>query len=317
VQTLDLTRLASATIPTDLIARGDVISIEIAAGLKRDETSEFKARVADDGTVNVVHVGDVHVEGLSLTEAETAVLQACVDRELYRSPHITVTMVRPKVNRVTVLGAVKEPTTVELRSGSSDLLQAIVQAGGLTEDAGTMVEVRHPGYREDSFDDPAIADDPGDGPRLASLDRPVRATPASSIRVDLASLGTADPKTYELQDGSVVMVEKRDPPALQVLGLVQRPNQYDFPVGKNMRLLDAVSLAGGVSNTLADKVFIIRRREGHEPLLVEASLHKAKRHGQDNLLLEPGDTVSIEQTPGTVFMDMIRVVGVTLGGSLF
>ena len=92
---------------------------------------------------------------------------------------------------------------------------------------------------------------------------------------------------------------------------------YEFPLGKNMRLTDAIALAGGTSNQLADKVFVIRRREGSEPMLVSVSLRKAKRDGSENMLLEPGDTVSIEQTPGTVFLDAIRTVGVNLGGALF
>ncbi|MBX3444500.1 MAG: SLBB domain-containing protein [Planctomyces sp.] len=318
-RTLDLTKLASATVPESRIARGDVLDITVAAGSGRDDILTMPARVNDDGTVDVLHVGPVPVEDLELVEAEAAILRACVQQQIYVSPLVTVTLKRPKVNRVTVLGAVEKPQTVELRSGNSDLLQAIVQAGGLTEDAGTMVEVTHPGFREGSRrgTPPIAAGEELDGNQLASHEQPTGEFRPRAFRVDLASLSQESRDRLELPDGSVVMVEKRDPPALQVIGLVQKPNRYEFPVGKNLRLLDAISLASGTSNALADKVYVIRRRERGEPMLVEGSIRKAKRNGAENLLLEPGDTVSVEQTPGTVFLEAVRSVGVNVGGALF
>jgi hypothetical protein len=52
-------------------------------------------------------------------------------------------------------------------------------------------------------------------------------------------------------------------------------------------------------------------------MLVGLSLRKAKRNGPENILLEPGDTVSVEQTPFTIFFDAIRRVGLNMGGALF
>ncbi len=252
--------------------------------------------------MEVLHVGAVPVAGLDLAEAEAAITRACIDREIYRAPHVTVVMKRPKMNRITVLGAVEKPGVVELRNGNSDLLQALVEAGNLTKEAGSIVEVHHPGFRPADQIMPKIAEGPGaSGNQLTSLEIPARPSSARSIKVDLASLGTGTQQNFELQDGSVVRVEKRDPPALQVIGLVKEPDRYEFPLGKNMRLTDAIALAGGTSNQLADKIFVIRRREGAEPMLVNVSLRKAKRSGAENILLEPGDTVSVEQTPGRCF----------------
>jgi polysaccharide export outer membrane protein len=317
IQTLDLTKLASATIPEDRIAKGDVLEVTIAAGSGRDSVATFPTRVKDDGAVEVLNVGDVPVLGMSLPEADFAIAQACIQRDIYRSPHVVVTMKAPKVNRVTVMGAVQKPSTVLLRSGNSDILQAIIEAGGPTENAGTVVEVRHPGYRG-SVDEPhPIAEGDESNPNRWASHETESAGEPTSYRINLASLGKEDASTYELEDGAVVSLEKQDPPALQVLGLVRKPDRYEFPIGKNLRLLDAISLAGGTSNQLANKVFVIRRREKQEPMLVEVSMRAAKRHGEQNMLLEPGDTVSVEQTPGTVIIDAVRTIGVNLGGALF
>jgi len=319
VASFDLTKLSSATIPVDLIACQDVLEVTIASGVERDGIKTMPSRVNESGEVDVLHVGAVRVAGLDLAEAEAAIHQACVDREIYRTPHVTVVMKRPKVNRITVLGAVEKPGVVELRNGNSDLLQALVQAEGLTKEAGSMVEIHHPGFRPQDSGTPRIAEQPdAQGNQLTSFDdAPAKLTASRTLKVDLASLASGTKSNYDLEDGAVVRVEKRDPPALQVIGLVKKPDRYEFPLGKNMRLTDAIALAGGTSNQLADKVFVIRRREGTEPMLVSTSIRKAKRDGAENMLLEPGDTVSIEQTPGTVFLDAIRSVGVNLGGALF
>jgi polysaccharide biosynthesis/export protein len=318
ISSFDLTKLSSATVPEDLIAREDVLEVTIASGLGKESIQAMPSRVNEAGEVDIVHVGLVPVAGLDLTEAEAAIARACIDRDIYRSPNVTVEMKRAKVNRITVLGAVEEPGIVELRSGNSDLLQALVQAGNLTKEAGSVVEIHHPGFRPGEENTPRIAEESdAAGNQLTAFNTPAKTASARTLKVDLASLGTGSDVNYDLEDGAVVRVEKRDPPALQVIGLVHKPDRYDYPVGKNMRLTDAIAIAGGTSNQLADKVFVIRRREGAEPMLVGISLRKAKRIGAENMLLEPGDTVSVEQTPGTVFLDAIRTVGVNLGGALF
>ena len=46
------------------------------------------------------------------------------------------------VNRITVVGAVKEQGMVELPKGQSTLLAALMAAGSLDEKAGTEIEIR-------------------------------------------------------------------------------------------------------------------------------------------------------------------------------
>jgi len=42
-----------------------------------------------------------------------------------------------------------------------------------------------------------------------------------------------------------------------------------------------------------------------EPIVIRASLSKAKQNGLENLRLMAGDTISIEQTPKTAIVDTI------------
>ncbi|MCG6154446.1 polysaccharide biosynthesis/export family protein [Rubinisphaera margarita] len=321
-QTIDLTKLATATTTQDLIGAGDVIEVSISAGLAATDTTTFPVRVTDDGAAQLPMIGNVELAGMNLEESEAIIAGVCVDKGLYRAPHVTVTMKRPKLHRITVLGAVEEPATYELRAGQSDVLQAIVAAGGLSKDAGVFVQVRHPGYRgeSDGSSAPLIAElDPESGVQTVSNEsKVVQPIGMQTVRVNLASAATERPETLRLNDGGIVMVERRDPKPIHVLGLVKKPNRYEFPISEDLRLLDAVSLASGTDNPLADKVYIIRNTPGsEEPTLIEASLRKAKRNGRADLRLAPGDIVSVEQTPTTALYEAVRLIGFGISGRVF
>ena len=106
---------------------------------------------------------------------------------------------------------------------------------------------------------------------------------------------------------------------LTVVGLVHTPGQYKFPVGQNLSVLDAISLSRGINSPVANKIYIIRKRPGvPEPMLIQVSYSKAKRNGsEDNILLQPGDVVSVEQTPATVMLEVLNVAKFGITGRAF
>jgi polysaccharide export outer membrane protein len=118
----------------------------------------------------------------------------------------------------------------------------------------------------------------------------------------------------------VVPAQKR---IIHVSGLVKNPGKYELPITEDIHLLDAIALAGGYSSLVADKVLIIRRVPGQElPITIQASLRGSKRNGRENLLVAPGDSISLEQTPTTVVVDTFaRIihfsVGVTGASTIF
>jgi polysaccharide export outer membrane protein len=143
-----------------------------------------------------------------------------------------------------------------------------------------------------------------------------------TVHVDLAgaapTLGD-----YRLGDRDMVVAPPREKEMIFVTGLVTKPGQFELPPRQDMRLLDAVAMAGGVSVPVADKVLVIRRAPGRpEPVPIAASLSAAKRNGRENLLLGPGDVVSVEQTPATAvvdtFMKLFRMsFGVASSATMF
>jgi len=321
-QHLDLSRLSQSSQRNEVVYPGDMINVGIATGLETRGATSWMLRVDDRGSVNVPLIGDVDIGGLELTEAEAAIHNASVEREIYRNPQVSVAVQKRRANAVTVLGAVEKEGTYQLASNQSDLLSALVAAGGFSKDADTVVEIRTPAApvtrttartgaaAESEIVAGGDAEDPG-RVTLASLgednDAPAdRPAPLQSTRIDLTRTD-AQSANYHVQDGGVVMVMRRPKQTMQVSGLVKKPGQFEMPVDQELHLLDAVALAGGLTTEFADKVIIVRGSNGgRESIMISASLDKAKRDHRENIALGVGDVVYVEQTPLTFTMTELQ-----------
>jgi len=90
-------------------------------------------------------------------------------------------------------------------------------------------------------------------------------------------------------------------------GLVKKPGEIELPRDRELRLLDALALAGGRNVQMADKVWVVRQVPGRpEPVLIEVSVKQAKRDRRSNLRLAAGDVMSVEDTPATFVYDLLK-----------
>jgi polysaccharide export outer membrane protein len=331
---INLSRIARTGSSTSRIGPGDLLKVTIASGIDDKPPQPVEIRVTDDGTALVPLIGPVHVAGLEPFQAEQRVASAAAERGIYRQPYVTLIVAEQAVNRVTVLGAVAKPGVYELPRGASDLVNALGAAGGFADEAGTEVEVLHqrtasflangstqrasaaPGhvavasYNEAAppLDSPELASPLGEQQTSRAIGTFGQAAPRTeTVRINLAQAGQADDANCELGDRDVVMVLPQEERYIHVTGLVARPNQFEIPQDQDIRLLDAIAMAGGTSSPVADKVYVIRQWKGMpQPAIVEASIDKAKQNGDDNLLLAPGDLVSVETTLTTTIVDTAK-----------
>ena len=289
---VDLSSLAQTSVRSEAIYPGDVLEVTIATGLEERSPERWPLRVSDAGLVNVPLVGNVQVAGLLLPDAEQLIRRECIDRRLYRNPQVSVLLRGRKTVRVSVVGAVAKPGTYELPAVNCDLLAALIAAGGLTPEASTIVEIRNI---------PDASTVPADGDPRRTLAQ------TDAVRIDLIAAGHGLTPDYQIDDGSVIMVREQEPKTIQVIGLVRKPDQLEIPPDREVRLLDAIAMAGGLTMELADKVHVIRNLEGaDEPVVIAASMREAKRGGPANLRLAPGDVVSVEETPLTFTVSTIQ-----------
>lgn len=299
VHSVDLSRLSNASSGGDILQPGDMVEVTVATGVEETAPPKWELRIANNALLDVPLIGPVQLEGVTPTAAESRIREQAIQRGLYIDPKVTVTVKKKQTNRVTVAGAVNAPASYELPVASSDLLNSITMANGFTDEAGSVIEIRHP---------------PGFGPQefLTTPDGQVIPASASSerlsaIEVDLARLEEIGPDHLKLYDGSVVTVKKRKKRTVSVMGLVHEPGTIEMPEDEPLTLLDAISEAGSTRVSFADRVQIIRRGpDGQSPVVIDASIREAKMGGEANLELAAGDVVSVEETPTTFAVETIR-----------
>jgi polysaccharide export outer membrane protein len=197
----------------------------------------------------------------------------------------------------------------------------VASAGGFSEDAGSEVEVmrEHFGASTASADEKeevvtASYNDPSFLPPPLEVDRPHSFGP-HTYRLDLTQADPGRQADYSVGDGDVVMVLPEKERYIHVTGLVNNPNQFKIPRHQDVHVLDAIAMAGGLKFDVADKVYVIRRLEHMpEPVVIQISVAKAKKNGDENLLLAAGDLVSVESTILTHTVDAVtRFFHITMG----
>lgn len=313
LETINLSGLSDQSVSAEVIQPGDVLDVTMINDFTKLSTTTNPIRVGDDGTLVVPLVGRVTVGGLEIEQAEQVVNAESINRGIFRNPTITLTMKQCRTHTVTVTGAVNKPGPHSLPRGSTSLMAALLAAEGLSKEAGSNVEIRRTDSRcvLESIQQQAALNG-GVSPVAYEQQMPLQV-----IQVNLKTAADGATRLPDLRDGDVVYVPKRNPLPLYVIGLVARPGSFPYPLNQEMRVVDALALAGGVSNMMAEDIIVIRRLPGQkEPARIAVSLHAAK-NGQDNITLAPGDTVSVERTAATTAIEAIQsFFRVSIGGNI-
>jgi len=142
LKSLQLASLGTPVQSEYRIQPGDLLEVTISDLVGENQFYPLPARVLTDGTIRLPLVGPVAVVGLSFPEAEQTIFATYSSQGLLHKPLVTVTLRETRKIHIYVLGAVNKPGQYELTANECDLLTGLVAAGGLTPDAGTIIEVR-------------------------------------------------------------------------------------------------------------------------------------------------------------------------------
>lgn len=112
---------------THRLSPGDVVKINV---FQAEELST-EERVSDDGAVVLPLVGSVPVAGLTSEQAEGKIA-GILGKDYLQNPQVDVFVSEYANMKVSVGGEVEKPGVFQI-SGQTTLLQAIAEAGGLTE----------------------------------------------------------------------------------------------------------------------------------------------------------------------------------------
>ena len=318
-QQIELRGMSSFGGVSTAVGPSDLLEVSIVTGLASDDAKPVQVRIGNDGSVDIPYVGPVIVTGLEPTAVGDRIAETAIERGVYRRPQVNVIVAEQATNRVTVLGAVNEPGVQEVPRNACDILSAIASAGGFTDEAGTVVEVLRHGSNGLAANHPVPLPEPDSeandsGVQPVAFNAPVLNGGASSHseQIDLANFGSQPQVRQRLDDRDVVVVRPREKRVIHISGLVRKPDQFELTENHDLRVLDAIAMAGGVTTIVADKVIVIRQSPYHPaPVVVQVSISQAKKDGAENLLLQSGDMISVEPTATTavvgVFKDLFRV----------
>lgn len=219
--------------------------------------------VGDDGTITFPLLGSVSAGGLTIAELQAAIVRGLSDGFL-RAPQVSVDMVQFVSQRVYAIGEVRTPGAVTL-SGTSSLLDVLVKAGSLTEQAGGDIRLLR---RKGANATGPLAPGQPDVEEVARIN-------VQQVRRGLITFNGS------LADGDTIFVPRAE--SVYVLGNVNRPGTYTLDPGVTT-VMTAIAQAGGISELGSTKRIRVSRTQDGRVVELEVKLSD---------LLQPGDTLVV------------------------
>lgn len=202
---------ASGPIMVEKLGPGDLVEISV---YNVPELST-KARVNNSGDLYLPLVDYVHVQDLTVEEAQTLIEKRLEDAGYVRSPHVTIFVDEAASQGVTLLGEIGRPG-IYPDTTDRKLYEVISQAGGFTQTASRKIAI-------------------------------IRKNQPDPIRIDLPrNLADDLSGNVEILPGDTINVPKA--PIIYIVGDVARPSGLLVDNGV-LTVLQALALAGGTNRT--------------------------------------------------------------------
>jgi polysaccharide export outer membrane protein len=279
----------AANLPAQKIGANDLIAVSVYDAPEFTRT----VRVDAEGNVRLPMLQQrVRAEGLLPAQLETAIAAALVAEQILVAPYVTVNIVAYESRPISVVGAVRSPTTFQAM-GNVTLLEAITRAGGLAPDAGPEVLVTHT--------------QPGPDGAPISLTRRI---PVKSL-IDMA-----DPEVnLALHGGEQVRVPELG--KIFIVGNVKRPGAFPLQDDDETTVLKALALSEGLAPYATKTAYIIRRddRTGHKNEL-PIELDKIMRRQSPDVTLLANDILYVPDNSGRRNTMSVLAKVVTFGAAV-
>jgi polysaccharide export outer membrane protein len=191
---------------------GDSVTLSVF-GQPDMTTTDF---VADDGTLAVPLIGQIPVQKLSPAEASRRIEKALRDKKILVDPHVTISAIVSKSQRVSLLGEVGRPGRYVIESKVA-IFDLLAEAGGVT----------------------------ADGSDIVYLLRPDKEGKVVRYEINLKTLadGKSNAATESIQPGDSILVPRAQ--QFYIYGEVSTPGKFRIEPG--MTVIQAIARAGGVS----------------------------------------------------------------------
>ena len=265
--------------PDPRLGPGDLIEISV---FEVPELSQIKVRIPNSGQVTLPLVGSFPASGATALELQSQISNHLKTKFMH-DPQVSVFVHEHKSQRVSVIGAVKQGGVFPM-SGEVRLADALGLAGGITEDAGSVVYVVR-----------RVAANSA-GSQSAEMEQGMTV-------IDLATLASGRQElNLPLQAGDVVEVPRAG--TFYVGGEVQKPGP--FPL-KGRTTLDQAAMAAGGVNPAADwdDIRLYRSRPDGTKEVMKYSMNDFE-DGKPGPELQANDVVIVGKSAGKAVLYGVR-----------
>ncbi|MEE9523162.1 MAG: polysaccharide biosynthesis/export family protein [Thermodesulfovibrionales bacterium] len=200
------------------------------------------ARVSGDGMIKFPLIGNIKVDGMSISEISKKITELLADGYIV-DPHVAVFVEEFRSRKAVILGQVHKPGIYVL-SGNTTFLELLSRAGGLTKEAGIKAIIKR-----------NIG---------ASGEKKV-------ITIDLKRLIEEGDTTLDvsLMDSDNIFISKAG--VYYITGEVDEPDAYKHEEG--ITVIKAVAIAGGFTDKAAPgSIKIIRKVNGKEKVVEKVKM---------------------------------------------
>jgi polysaccharide export outer membrane protein len=121
-----------------LLQQGDLLTVHLYGTTDYSPT----VRISLDGTVQLPLIGRLHVQGLTVHQAEGLIATRLKNAGMYRDPQVTIELTEAPNQSVTVTGEMHGLVPVE---GTKRLFDVLSAAGGLPSTASHIITIDRPG----------------------------------------------------------------------------------------------------------------------------------------------------------------------------
>jgi polysaccharide export outer membrane protein len=272
--------------PTDTpIGPGDLLHIDVfdAPELSRD------ARVGDAGDISYPLIpGKIPVGGLTPFQLESKIEQLLIENGLIPHPQVSVFVKEQKSEPVTVVGAVRNTIVYQVERPTT-LLVVLSAAGGISDDAGSVVIVTRPIASGAARTEPAST-------------KSVTEENEQKITIRLQDLLESGDSKYNIPvyGGDVVTVPHAG--IVYILGFgVAQPGGYVLQShGEQVTVLKALALAHGLTSfAKADSAMIMRDNSATgQKDQIPVHIKRIENRKEDDVPMKSNDVLYVPDSRG-------------------
>lgn len=266
---------SSESVDTEHVTLGPNDQVSIWA-LGVGEIPDKPIHLDDQGYIDVPMLGRIHAAGLTVSELKRELVTRL--RNYVQSPQVTVSVIETQSRPVSVIGAVNHPGVYQL-TNQRTLLEVLSVAGGLGPEAGQVIRIT----RMSQTACPPLADAAHGSHQASSTEVSVRRLFDSKDTPDI---------NIQLCAHDIVSVPRAD--VVYVVGEVQKPGAFPINGKTPYTVLQALTMAGGLTQTAAPGYSkILRDTDSPNRDEVPVNLKRLLGSKDQDVTLQAGDILFV------------------------